>query len=79
MLVIWKETNAYKTNGISKAKITKKSYHTALVMEVMSHCSSDGGRTLSHSCLKVHGGVPIVLCIFLDPLVLRINCLVSRE
>ena len=35
--------------------------------------------TLSHSCLKVHGGVPIALNIFLDPLVLRINCLVIRE
>ena len=36
-------------------------------------------RTLSHSCLKVHAGVPIALIIFLDPLVLRINCLVIRE
>ena len=35
--------------------------------------------TLSQSCLKVHGGVPIALCICLDPLVLRINCLVIRE
>ena len=32
--------------------------------------------TLYHSCLKVHGGVLIELCIFWDPLVLRINCLV---
>ena len=31
---------------------------------------------LCHSCLKVHGGVQIVLCISWDPLVLRINCLV---
>ena len=37
------------------------------------------GCTLSQSCLKGHGGVPIALCIFLDPLVLRINCLVIRE
>ena len=35
--------------------------------------------TLSHSCLKVHAGVPLALFIFLDPLVLRINCLVIRE
>ena len=34
---------------------------------------------LSHSCLKVHAGVPIALIIFLDPLVLRINCLVIRQ
>ena len=25
-------------------------------------------QTLTHGCLKVHGGVPIVLCIFVDPL-----------
>ena len=43
--------------------------------------SDDLGRvhTLSHSCLKVHAGVPIVLIIFLDPLVIRVNCLVIRE
>ena len=35
--------------------------------------------TLTHGCLKVHGGVPIVLCIFVDPLQARINCLVFRE
>ena len=35
--------------------------------------------TLSQSCLKVHVGVPIELCIFSDPLVLRINCLDIRE
>ena len=35
--------------------------------------------TLTHECLKVHGGVPIVLCIFVDPLEPRINCLVIRE
>ena len=35
--------------------------------------------TLSQSCLKVHGGVPLALCISLDPLVLRVNCLVIRE
>ena len=32
--------------------------------------------TLSHSCLKLHGGFPIVLGVSLDPLVLRIDCLV---
>ena len=42
----------------------------------VNFCVTD---TLSHSCLKVHGGVPIALIIFLDPLVLRINCLVIRE
>ena len=26
------------------------------------------GHTLTHGCLKVHGGVPIVLCIFVDPI-----------
>ena len=35
--------------------------------------------TLSHSCLKVHAGVPIALIISFVPLVLRINCLVIRE
>ena len=35
--------------------------------------------TLCHSWLKVHGGVPIVLCVFWDPLVLRINCLGIRD
>ena len=34
------------------------------------------GDTLTRGCLKVHGGVPIVLCLFGDP---RINCLVFRE
>ena len=29
--------------------------------------------TLCHSCLKVHGAVPILLCIFWYPLMLRIN------
>ena len=24
--------------------------------------------TLTHDCLKVHGAVPFVLCIFVDPL-----------
>ena len=27
-----------------------------------------GCDTLNHGCLKVHGGVRIVLCIFVDPL-----------
>jgi hypothetical protein len=27
------------------------------------------GCTLGHSCLKVHGGVRLVVCIFWDPLV----------
>ena len=31
--------------------------------------------TLCHSSVKVHCGVPIVFCIFWDPLVLMINCL----
>ena len=35
--------------------------------------------TLTHGCLKVHGGVPILLCIFVDPLSSRINGLVFRE
>ena len=35
--------------------------------------------TLTHGCLKVHGEVPIVLCIFVDPLYPRIKCLVFRE
>ena len=35
--------------------------------------------TLYYSCLMVHGGVPIVLCFFWDPLVLRINGLVIRD
>ena len=26
------------------------------------------GDTLTHGCLKVHGGVPIVLCICVDPI-----------
>ena len=30
-------------------------------------------------CLTVHGGGPIVLCIFSDPLEPRINCLVIRS
>ena len=34
---------------------------------------------LYHSCLKVHGGVPIEVCIFWDPLVIRINCMVIRD
>ena len=37
------------------------------------------GVTLYHSCLQVHGGVPIELRIFWDPLVQRINCLVIRN
>ena len=66
--------------------------HPILLMEgpqyvfKFSHCHCEelqwlgvSHYTLSHSCLKVHGGVPIVLCIFFDPLVLRINCLVSRQ
>ena len=32
-----------------------------------------------HICIAVHAGVRIELIIFLDPLVLRINCLVIRE
>ena len=40
---------------------------------------SGQSNTLSYSCLKVHAGVPIALIILLDPLVLRINCLVIRE
>ena len=35
--------------------------------------------TLTHGCLKVHGGVPIDLGIFVDPLKPRVNCLVFRE
>ena len=35
--------------------------------------------TLTHGCLKVHGGVPIVLCIFVDPLQPGINRLVFKE
>ena len=35
--------------------------------------------TLTNGCLKVHGKVPIVLCIFVDPLQPRNNCLVFRE
>ena len=35
--------------------------------------------TLTHGCLKVHGGVPIILCILVDPLQARISCLVFRE
>ena len=35
--------------------------------------------TLTHGYLKVHGGVPIVLCMFVDPLYPRINCIVFRE
>ena len=35
--------------------------------------------TSYHSCLKVHGGVPIEVCIFWDPLVIRINCMVIRD
>ena len=35
-------------------------------------CSRHGGQgqpdTLTHGCLKVHGGVPLVLWIFVDPL-----------
>ena len=54
------------------------SYCTALYPTelycILLHCT-----TLCHSCLKVHGGVPIVLCIFWDPLVRRINCLVIRD
>ena len=46
-------------------------------LDCLMTCSSK--TTLSHSCLKVHGGVPILLCICLDPLVLRINSLVIRE
>ena len=38
-----------------------------------------GGEHMAHGCLKVHGGVPIVLYIFSDPLEPRINCLVIRE
>ena len=34
--------------------------------------------TLTHGYLKVHGGVPIVLCMFVDPLYSRINCLVFK-
>ena len=37
------------------------------------------GITLTHGCLKVNRGVPILLCIFVDPLYPRINCLVLRE
>ena len=35
--------------------------------------------TLTHGCLKAHGGVPIVLCIVFNPLEPRINCLVIKE
>ena len=35
--------------------------------------------TLIHGCFKVHGEVPIVLCIFVDPIQLRKNYLVFRE
>ena len=35
--------------------------------------------TLTHGCLEVHGKVPILLCIFVDPLEPRINYLVIRE
>ena len=34
---------------------------------------------MTHGCLKVHGGVPIVLCIFFYLLEPRIICLVIRE
>ena len=34
---------------------------------------------LTHGCLKVHGGMLIILCIFVDPLKPRINCLAFRE
>ena len=40
---------------------------------------SDTFLTLTHGRLKVHGGVPIVLCIFVDPLWPRINYLVFKE
>ena len=48
------------------------------IQTAMSQCAPPP-HTLSQSCLKVHGGNPIALCIFVDPLVLRISCLVIRE
>ena len=52
---------------------------TAKKKSELTHNELGNLSTLSHGCLKVHGGVPMVLCIFLDPLLLRINCLVIRE
>ena len=38
--------------------LTKKGYYSR----------KQGLNTLTHGCIKVHGGVPIVLCLFGDPL-----------
>ena len=49
------------------------------ILVLVSTANKSASLTLCNSCLKVHVGVSIVLCIFWDPPVLRINCLVIRD
>ena len=57
------------------ARSILKILQTTHFLQLLHVCST----TLTHGCFKVHGGVPIVLCLFVDALWPRINGLVFRE
>jgi hypothetical protein len=77
----WKKKQEYKNKIFATRSSTLcdcPSFKPFWILVYYRH-KNNVGCTLFHSCLKVDAGVPIAVIIFLDPLVVRINCLVIRE